>query len=108
MNKDTLYLACTRSAQGVGGLPFGVLAGVFWFWWVGYTVVGSSDILHFRGYVWFILTPLVLLGCRFAIERDPNIFRIFRLLIDTYSIRSVLWSSPQQFPRKARMLASAI
>lgn len=108
MQKDTLYLACTRPAMGRFGLPGWALGTVFGFWWVGYDVIGGADLLHFHGYIWWIISPLLALSIRYAIERDPNIFHILRLLVDTYSVRSVLWSSPQSFPRKAKALTSAI
>jgi hypothetical protein len=106
MKKDVQYLACTRGAEGWLGLPAGAWGTMIYTCYLGYMTVGAADILHFRGYGWGIAFVLCLAGMRWAIEKDPNIFRIFKLLVDTYSIRPVLQAAPAR-DRKARSMASA-
>ncbi len=108
MQRDILYLACTRGARTVGGVP---LAGMWvnvYLCYLGYMTVGQADIIHFRGYIWLILFPAIHMGFRFAVERDPNIFRILGLILETFSLRPVLWAAPSRPPHQTRMMQSAL
>jgi hypothetical protein len=47
---------------------------------------------------------------RWAVERDPNIFRIIETMFDTtvVSFDQVMWAAPWRPPRKSRKLTSAL
>ena len=104
-----LYLACTRGAQTYGGVPAFGFGANFLFCYLGYMVVGRADILHFRGYMWPPLFAMIHFGMRWAVERDPNIFRIIETMFDTIviSFDQVMWAAPWRHPRKARKHTSA-
>lgn len=108
MQKDTLYLACTRTAKSYMGVPANGLLVNAMGCYLGYIVIGGADILHFRGYAWPFAFVLIHFAMVLLVERDPNIFRIIRLVIDTYTINPVLWAASSRLPRKARMMNSAI
>jgi len=110
VEKDMLYLACTRGATTYGGVPalgFGIN---FIVCYLGYMVIGAADVFHFRGYVWPILFVIIHFVMRWMVERDPNIFRIIQTMFDTIviSFDQVMWAAPWRFPRKARTMTSAL
>lgn len=104
-----LYLPCTRGARTYGGVPaigFGLDFGICW---VGYMWPGQADISHFRGYIWVISFGVAYYAMRYAVERDPCIFRILQKMFDTVCLGSqTMWAAPRTMPRKARMQVSAI
>lgn len=109
METDTLYLACTRSAQTYGGVPVLGFGANFIICYIGYFTFGGAQIWHIRGYGWILLFGVIHEAMRWLVEKDPNAFRIIQVAFDTFSVRSTLWSAPWFRSRKSiRMMASAL
>jgi type IV secretory pathway VirB3-like protein len=110
MEEDMLYVAATRGARTFGGVP---AVG----WWLnsvgcylGYDIIGQDDLIHLRGWMWPLVFIVVFLAMRWAVERDPNIFRILQAMAATivFSRHQVMWAAPWRLPHNARKMASVL
>lgn len=104
---DPLFLAITRPAMKMG-VPFEGLAinGVV-SWW-SYILIGGAKIWRPGGIFSAMMFPVVHLGMRYAVTKDPNCFRIFFLFIFTRGIQprrnSILWPMPWWRIRQVKRL----
>lgn len=100
MQRDMLYLACTRSTKTYGGVPaLGLLINgtVSYF---GYIFVSDGNLFHFTGYVWPLMFFVVHAMMVWIVERDPNICGVLEGMFDT-GFNRVLWAAPHKLSRRA-------
>jgi len=111
VEKDMLYLACTRPAMK-WGVPVEALMINLGVSYLAFMVYGHANLLSIRGITSVFVFPVVQGVMRALIELDHNIFRLIRLHVELSGVRiygvSNLWAMSRHLPATARNTSSCV